>query len=60
MIRKHMNEVIYVFIIEMIPWPSQFKFIPSVTNYKQDVFFYLEDMMNIQNIRGLPNETFMN
>ena len=56
-----MNEVIYVFIIEMIPWPSQFKFIPSVTNYKQDVFFYLEDMMNIQNIRGLPNETsFMN
>ena len=54
-----MNEIIYVFIIEMIPWPSQLKFIPSVKNYKQDVFFYLGDVMNIQNIRGLPNETFL-
>ena len=42
-----MNEVIYVFIIEMILRPSELKFIPSVKNYKQDVFFYLEDTMNI-------------
>lgn len=53
-----MNEVIYVFIIEMIPWPSRLKFIPSVKNYKQDILFLLSWYDEHLKYWKLPNETF--